>query len=173
MTLSAPDWPRCTRCTKLAHPDHRVRHEGNVYCCPDCVPLGAIELSQSTFRNEVFKRDNGKCAGETCGRDCLALREQLDALRTSALADAPDRPSKARDLYEVKIASLVREGFPESDLRRDRKSLWAADHIEARVLSGPTNLTNARTLCLACHTEATARLAGERASSRRPFGRSR
>lgn len=173
MTLSAPEWPRCFRCGKPSAPDFRVKHEGNWYCCDDCAPAGAIELAQSTLRRQVLERDKGICAGEDCGRDCLVLREQLDALKVSALADAPDKPSEARNLYEVKVQALVREGFPESDLRRDRKSLWAADHIEPRVLSGPTTLINARTLCIACHAKATAQLAGDRAASRRPFRRDR
>lgn len=172
-SIRAPDWPPCHRCWKPSKPSEQVRHEGNVYCSAYCAPAEAIELAQSTLRRQVLERDGGVCSYRGCARaNMLDLRRELYEMRAAALADDPSRPSRARDSYEVRLHALVREGFPRSELEGTR-ALWDADHIEARVRGGPTSLSNARTLCRAHHLLVTAELAGERAASRRSFGRGR
>lgn len=170
MTLRAPDWPKCTRCFKPAHPDRRVVHEGNVYCCGDCIEARDDDVSQSTLRRQVLDRDGGRCA--SCGLDCLELRRVLDALRAEALAGPAGRPWPARDVYEARLLPLIRDGFPRS-LLESGKALWAADHIDERVRNGATSLSNAQTLCVACHAVKTSALASDRASLRRPMRRGR
>ncbi len=166
MTLRAPDWPPCHRCRKPSKPSEQVRYEGNVYCCPECAPLEAQELAQGTLRAQVLERDHGVCV--LCKVDCLKLRASLDELKAKALGDAPDKPSRARDAHEVRVLSLVQHGFPRSILE-EKGSLWAADHIEPRVLGGPTNIRNARTVCLACHAGLPAELARDRPALRPPL----
>jgi 5-methylcytosine-specific restriction protein A len=151
VTLRPPPWPRCTTCTKPCKPSEQVVHEGNPYCCPDCVILPEGSTSQATLRAQVLARDKGVCV--LCHLDVAEQERQLAELKA--------RP----DLYAERVDLLVRAGFDRK--RIESGSLWDADHIEARVYGGATTLANARTLCVPCHRSVTAELARSRAASRR------
>jgi len=157
VTLRAPDWTKCHRCSKPSKPSERVTHKGRVYCCPDCVEAEDDEVTQATLRRQVFERDRGVC--HFCGEDVAALEARLESLRDSGL-------------WSVQVLQLVRLGFPRGPVEKGA-TLWEAHHLHERVRGGANVLSNLVTACLACHRKQTNELATSRAASRRPLRRQR
>ena len=99
-------------------------------------------------RKAVEARDKGVCA--ECGLDTGAISRE--ARRLYRLDFAHGGRLWARVSHQ--IADALRPGF--RDLLRH---LWEADHIvPVAEGGGGCGLENLRTLCLACHKEATAAL---------------
>lgn len=92
--------------------------------------------TQPDFAAErVHARDKGVCV--LCQRDCDALLRKLRAAK---------RALRSRRMQEL--------GLPEYLLTRRR--YWEVDHILPVVEGGGScGLSNLRTLCWACHKEAT------------------
>jgi len=164
-SLRAPEGRRCARCQKL------IKREDDAggdppYCVSDCAEAARLERADGQLRELVLKRDQGVCA--VCGEDCRELRRQVDALLEAA-AVAPNGIDRTTALgrLSARVHGLVRVGFDRHALEKGH-ALWECDHVDPRVRGGPSTLENARTLCLSCHKEATASLAGERAAARRP-----
>jgi 5-methylcytosine-specific restriction protein A len=96
-------------------------------------------------RERVFARDGGVCAG--CAADTVAI---FAALRR---ARGKERAAGLR-FYGMKGIT-------------SRRSLWEADHIvPVAEGGGQCDLDNLRTLCVACHREATAALRGRLAGAK-------
>ncbi len=102
------------------------------FCGEDCVHHWKLRTDPGYLRAQVFARDHGVCA--QCGIDTEALRKDKRKL-----------DYRARRQFEK-----------DWGLRR---SLWDADHIvPVAEGGGECDLSNMRTLCLACHRTATAAL---------------
>lgn len=187
--LKAPPWPRCVRCSKPCKPSEMERDElGRAYCSGGRCGTAAIEeVSQGRLRREVFLRDGGICGcmgcractttgGQqlrACGLDAEKLRSEIDGLLREAAAEEAEgrNPSPARLVVESRIHQLVRVGFDRHAVESG-SALWEAAHVNARVFGGATHLAQAVTKCLACHKTDSKKLAGDRATKRRPFRRS-
>lgn len=95
---------------------------------------------------QVLARDGGVCAH--CQRDCEALFRKIRVTKRAL------RPSR-----------LAQLGLPAYLLRRRR--YWEVDHITPVVEGGGScGLANLRTLCWACHKQATRELAVRRGKIR-------
>lgn len=157
-----PTGARCSNCTKVIRDEDAPAG----FCSMDCMRAKGGEVSQSKLRDLVFQRDRGKCAGvlrngQKCPNDCEELAGLLDSIQAAG-----------RARYDAFVHTLVRAGF-DRDAIESKGSLWEADHVNPRVKGGPTTLENARTLCLACHHDATRLLNQERSGARKRarFGR--
>ncbi|HEX4277239.1 MAG TPA: HNH endonuclease [Bryobacteraceae bacterium] len=101
-----------------------------------CVHEWKLRTDPGYLRERVLERDRGVCA--QCSVDTIALRRDMRKL---------DFAARRHFLKQWKL----REG--------SRKSLWDADHVvPVAEGGGQCDLSNMRTLCLKCHTEATAAL---------------
>ena len=107
------------------------------FCSDYCVHQWRLRTDAGYLRDQVFARDRGVCA--ECGIDAVAAFAALKRARGA-------RREAGLKFYGMKtIAS--------------RRSLWDADHIlPVAEGGGQCDLDNLRTLCVACHREATARL---------------
>jgi len=106
------------------------------FCSETCVHEWKLRTDPGYLRDNVFARDRGVCA--KCGVDTIALRRDMRKL---------DFAARRQFLKQWKL----REG--------SRKSLWDADHIvPVAEGGGQCDISNMRTLCLRCHSEATAAL---------------
>ena len=107
------------------------------FCSDYCVDQWRLRTDPGYVRERVFARDRGVCAG--CGADTVAIFAALKRAR------GKERAAGLR-FYGMKgIGS--------------RKSLWDADHVvPVAEGGGQCDLDNLRTLCVACHREATAAL---------------
>ena len=106
------------------------------FCSESCVHEWKLRTDPGYLRQKVFARDRGFCA--KCGVDTIALRRDMRKL---------DFAARRKFLKQWKL----REG--------SRKSLWDADHVvPVAEGGGQCDLSNMRTLCLPCHSEATAAL---------------
>lgn len=106
-----------------------------------------------TFRDQVFRRDSGVCAG--CGRDVEAERVAWEAERR-AFQDELYR-SDRRDYYQAFMAWGREHPEPR----------WHADHVVPLEDDGEHLLANAQTLCERCHSAKTAWENAGRAARRR------
>ena len=107
------------------------------FCSEFCVHQWRLRSDAGYLRAQVFARDRGVCA--ECGGDTRAIYAALRRARGTARA-----------------AGLRFYGMETIDSRR---SLWDADHIvPVAEGGGQCDLDNLRTLCVACHREATRRL---------------
>ncbi len=124
-----PNGRALCRWCQLEVPSHR-----QTFCSDWCVEEWRIRSDPGHLRQRVLDRDRGLCAG--CGVDCIAEYARLRKLRGMA---------KTKALLHWKLGS--------------RKSLWDADHITPVAEGGgECDLSNLRTLCLACHRAHTAAL---------------
>lgn len=106
------------------------------FCSEWCVHEWRLRTDPGYLREQVWKRDRGVCA--SCGIDT-----------TTAYADL----KRSRGAHRLRL--LARWGLR----RLNRRSLWDADHMVPVVEGGgECDLTNLRTLCLACHRRETAAL---------------
>ena len=109
------------------------------FCSDYCVDQWRLRTDPGYLRERVFARDRGVCAG--CGADTVAIFAALQRARGKARA-------AGLRFYGMKTIG-------------SRRSLWDADHIVAVAEGGgQCDLDNLRTLCVACHREATAALRG-------------
>jgi 5-methylcytosine-specific restriction enzyme A len=107
----------------------------------------------AVLRRQVYQRDEGICA--LCGCDTEFAREVMfHALRHLGT------------FAEVRARSLWREVVQSTGLDSYRASWWEADHTLPICEGGADELSNLRTLCLACHKEETAALQKRRAQQR-------
>jgi 5-methylcytosine-specific restriction endonuclease McrA len=107
------------------------------FCSEYCVHQWRLRTDPGYLRDQVFARDRGVCA--VCHADTLAIFAALKRARGKARA-----------------AGLAFYGMKSITSRR---SLWDADHIlPVAEGGGQCDLDNLRTLCIACHREATAQL---------------
>jgi len=129
-TLPKGDSGRCLcRWCGLEVPSGRF-----TFCSEWCVEEWKLRTDPGHLRDRVFQRDRGVCAG--CGLDCVAQINHMKRLRGAAR-------TKAWAGWGTRI----------------RKSLWDADHIvPVAEGGGECDLSNMRTLCLKCHSAATAEL---------------
>jgi 5-methylcytosine-specific restriction endonuclease McrA len=102
------------------------------FCSPGCVHQWRLRSDPGYLRQQVFARDRGVCAH--CGLDSEALRKN-----------------------KRKLDYVARQQFEKE--WGVRRHLWDADHILPVVEGGgECDLSNMRTLCLKCHSAATAEL---------------
>ena len=103
------------------------------FCSDWCVQEWKLRTDPGYLREQVFKRDRGRCA--ICRIDANAAWIEIKKAR-----------GRKRD------ALLLRWGLK----KLLRSSLWDADHIIPVVEGGgECDLSNLRTLCLVCHREQT------------------
>ena len=120
----------CRWCGRETPPGRRT------FCSDACVHEWKLRTDPGYLREKVLERDAGVCA--KCGIDTVSLRRDMRRL---------DFAARRKFLKEW--------GLTE----RSRKSLWDADHIvPVAEGGGQCDLANMRTLCLKCHTQATAEL---------------
>ena len=116
--------------------DLEVPPRRQTFCSDWCVHEWKLRTQPGYLREQVFKRDKGKCA--LCGTDC-----QHELLRLKLLRK--ERREKAWGAWGLRPYG--------------RRSLWDADHIVPVVEGGgECDLSNIRTLCLRCHRIATSEL---------------
>ena len=107
------------------------------FCSDYCVHQWRLRTDPGYLRDQVFARDRGVC--DLCQADTVAIYNALKRARGAARV-------AGLSLYGMKTISA-------------RRSLWDADHIKPVAEGGgQCDLDNLRTLCVACHREATARL---------------
>lgn len=140
------------------------------FCGPECVEQHRILTDPGHVRRLVFKRDHGVCA--ECGLD-------TEALRLSVVAVPASNHFNEQQHIRTEILTAAGWSFRQASsslphhLSRAHKidklkSLWQADHIKPVVEGGGScGLDNYRTLCVPCHTKATAELAARRAQARK------
>lgn len=139
-----------------------VRAPRRTLCSEKCVETLRIRTSPSAAREIVFQRDFGVCA--LCRRSTQELRERLRRFRRRR--PRPEVVAEARALAQgFEIAVEIRDVRPIVGFRR---SFWEADHVlPVAEGGGGCGLDNLRTLCIPCHRDVTAELAGRRAHRRR------
>ncbi len=120
----------CRWCNLETPPGRRT------FCSEWCVNEWRLRTDPGYLREQVFERDRGVCA--LCGIDCVAALRRLKRLRGIQ-----------------RTAAWAAWGLR----RRQRASLWDADHIvPVAEGGGECDLSNIRTLCIRCHREATREL---------------
>ena len=118
------------------------------FCSDYCVDQWRLRTDPGYVRERVFARDGGVCA--ECGADTVRIFAALKRARGAALA-------AGLTFYGLKTISA-------------RRTLWDADHLRPVAEGGgQCDLDNLRTLCVACHREATAALRGRLAKIRPGF----
>ena len=107
------------------------------FCSDYCVDQWRLRTDPGYVRERVFARDGGVCA--ECAADTVRIFAALKRAR------GKERAAGLR-FYGMKTMA-------------SRRSLWDADHIvPVAEGGGQCDLDNLRTLCVACHREATAKL---------------
>jgi hypothetical protein len=110
------------------------------FCGPRCVHEWKLRSQGDYLRQQVFRRDRGRCCG--CGLDTQALERRLKPLGKAAREQA-----------------LRRLGLSNA------AALWEAHHVKGVYEGGGAcGLDNMRTLCTRCHRQASAR----QSKARRP-----
>jgi 5-methylcytosine-specific restriction enzyme A len=110
------------------------------FCSEWCVHEWRLRTDPGYLRDRVLARDKGVCA--LCRTDTTEAWLQLKRARGGRRAQR-----------------LAHWGLT----RMSRKSLWDADHIVPVVEGGgECDLSNIRTLCLRCHSQATTDLRARR-----------
>jgi 5-methylcytosine-specific restriction endonuclease McrA len=134
--------PLCRKCqTEIPKGSGR-----RTFCSEDCVVKWKIRTQPEFAAEHVHARDKGVCV--LCQRDCDALMRKIRVTK---------RALRSRRLQEL--------GLPAHFVRRRR--FWEVDHIVPVVEGGGScDLSNLRTLCWACHKEATRALAMRRGKIR-------
>lgn len=146
------------------------------FCSSECGEAASIASSASYARLKVEERDKGVCA--TCGMDTEYVKSTLNPLLKEAANElARNEPERAQALRIIVYQTLYDLGFSSrvasaaaghSWAGAINTHLWEADHIVPVVEGGGgCGLSNLRTLCRACHSKATAGLAGRRAKTKR------
>ena len=154
---------------------------------PDCYRRWCERHDPATQRRLVYARDHGVCA--LCGTDTEARKreasETAELWRWLARRHAEGlfgrdelpllpwhKPGEPRAWSECWhwacrwVNEDIERTFGKGVLRCTHT--WEADHIVPVVEGGgECDLSNLRTLCLACHRQETARLAARRAAARR------
>lgn len=103
------------------------------FCSGGCVDQWRLRTDPGYLRQRVLLRDRGRCA--------LCRIDAVEAFRRLKSARGASRRTML-DYWGLKGVS--------------RKSLWDADHIlPVCEGGGECDLTNLRTLCLACHRDVT------------------
>lgn len=105
------------------------------FCSDACVHEWRLRSSSSYLRDCVFERDRGVCA--VCKSDMHKLRRRVMRMKFA---------ERMRELKALQQSGVIHKG---------RKTWWEADHIVPVVEGGDSNLENIRTLCIACHRNAT------------------
>jgi HNH endonuclease len=153
-----------------------------LYCGEPCRHEYYLRISQSYVRGLVLQRDHGVCAA--CGRDCLALAQELTVLGSRSAGEFVAsvrglRLEKRCDNWSLwqAVARLEAMAGPNDGVvmrarlqvapRMAFRSLWDADHTVALDEGGSHQLENVQTLCWACHRAKTAEHAARRAARRR------
>ena len=117
----------CRWCSVEVSPGRRT------FCSDRCVHQWRLRTDPGYLRQQVFARDHGRCA--RCRIDAI---EAFGRLRRS-------RGASRKIMFQYWGLKAI-----------TRKSLWDADHIlPVCEGGGECDLENIRTLCLACHRDAT------------------
>ena len=134
--------PLCRKCqTEIPKGSGR-----RTFCSDDCVVEWKIRTQPDFAAERVHARDRGVCA--LCERDCEALLRKIRVTKRAL------RPRRLQEL-----------GLPAHLIRRRR--YWDVDHIVPVVEGGGScGLSNLRTLCWACHQQATRALGVRRGKIR-------
>lgn len=145
LLAKGPDGRALCRWCNLEVPPRR-----STFCSDWCVHEWKIRSDPGYLRERVFERDKGICSA--CRTDTEAAYRDL---------------KRARGVHRERL--LARWGLKKIA----RKSLWDADHIvPVAEGGGECDITNLRTLCLACHRQATGelrrRLSDKRAAAPAP-----
>lgn len=144
------------QCTWCGSPVGKGR---STWCSDACVTAYREEHDWDYIRGRVRDRDKGVCA--LCGFDT----EQLQRIIRSALSRQTLRQAC---LSGYEMHRHVADWLESVNQNRVWKwAQWQADHITPRCRGGSNELSNLRTLCVACHKVETARLARDRAAERR------
>jgi 5-methylcytosine-specific restriction enzyme A len=131
LPLSPGGRPLCRKCQSEIPKGSGRR----TFCSEDCVEQWKIRTQPEFAAERVHTRDKGVCV--LCQRDCDALLRKIRVTK---------RALRSRRMQEL--------GLPDYLLRRRR--YWEVDHILPVVEGGGScGLSNLRTLCWACHKEAT------------------
>lgn len=138
----------CRFCGREVLPPRRT------FCSDKCVHEWKLRSDPGYLREQVYKRDLGKCAD--CGADTRYQRIQLeDTLRECGYNERDER-------YKALLLTL------NITILEARKSLWQADHVVAVAAGGGLcDLTNIQTLCTKCHKRKTGRAASAGAKPRK------
>lgn len=106
------------------------------FCSDWCVHEWRLRTNTGYLRQQIFARDRGIC--NLCHIDCVEAFRRLKRSRGA---------SRKQMLHYWGLKSIA------------RKSLWDADHIlPVCEGGGECDQSNIRTLCLACHQDATYQL---------------
>lgn len=106
------------------------------FCSEWCVHEWRLRTDPNYLRDQVLARDRGICA--LCQTDTEAAYHEL---------------KRSRGTHRIRL--LARWGLK----RISRRSLWDADHIlPVAEGGGECDISNLRTLCLACHRQETQKL---------------
>ena len=145
------------------------------YCSVECTNEAYIRRGSDSVTRQVFKRDQGVCAGcgmDTCAtfRDMHTVKQSLRDLYAEPEKQNPhDRRDRKRWRQWVRITRYpkwVRDQWGPWWLIAE--SPWEADHIIPVVEGGGCcGLDNYQTLCTRCHKEDTKALAGRIAGRKR------
>ncbi len=139
------------------------------WCGEECVEKRRLETL--TAREMIEERDHGVCA--LCGLDTERLlkhhRRAWDLLchlrwRTRMGALHREDYSSAQAVLDRWLARRIGR---DPGKRGSRYSFWDADHAVPLIEGGEHTRENLRTLCIWCHRDETAKLAGRRADGRR------
>lgn len=164
--------PLCRMCGTLVKPPKRW------WCGEECVEKRRLETLGA--REMIEKRDKGVCA--LCGLDCERLLKRARRVRwllvhlSFGTRRRPDPARWERKSLELKRRKIdnnlmlwvssqigrVLDKPPTTD-----RSWWEADHTMPLIEGGEHTPDNLRTLCIWCHHDETAKLAGRRADARR------
>ena len=142
-----------------------------------CYPKWALINDQTTIRRAVFERDKGICA--VCRVDSrkkqreaqdtkelmmwLARRHAQDILRAGGKLELNGMPF---DYGDWAWACRIVEQWVKERFGVLSGHAWEADHIIPVIEGGgQCDLTGYRTLCIACHKQATKDLAARRAKA--------
>lgn len=144
------------------------------FCGQKCVHEWKLTTQPAYQAACVLERDKGVC--EACGRDCLALLEELRRFRQQERVETlPNANWKGLEHNTFPLDQKLTRYQAWCDelrlpkyLRHLYRRLWEMDHrIPVIEGGGGCGLENLRTLCWACHKTATAALAARRAKARR------
>ena len=121
------------------------------WCSQECVNEYLIRSSASHIRHAVRTRDKGVCA--ICGLDTRELKKALQEFWAS--------------YGHTEFTKEARKAFGPWASAGWRGHLWDADHIiPVTEGGGCCGLPGFRTLCIRCHKDETAALAGRRRDAR-------
>ncbi len=142
------------------------------FCSENCVHEWSIRSNSSYMRDQVLKRDGGRCAH--CGVKAEKLTKFIQKFNPyTGWGNLNPYPGKYRRAKRVRAHLLwkaLHVKYPwafdkwwwenhQVIVMKAAPSLWQADHIiPVSEGGGQCGLDNIRTLCLACHDIETAKL---------------